>query len=37
VTLGGIMSDPQTRAVMNRVDMDRMRGQGASVLADQPL
>ncbi|CAL1692535.1 hypothetical protein MMB232_02709 [Brevundimonas subvibrioides] len=37
VTLGGVMSDPQTRAVLNRVEMERMRGQGASVLADQPL
>jgi len=37
VTLGGVMSDPQTRAVLNRVEMDRMRSSGASVLADQPL
>ena len=37
VTLGGIMADPQTRAVLGRVEMERMRGQGASVLADQPL
>ena len=37
VTLGGVMSDPQTRAVLGRVELERMRGQGASVLADQPL
>jgi len=37
VALGGVLSDPQTRAVLERVEMERMRGRGASVLADQPL
>ncbi|AQR61267.1 signal peptide peptidase SppA [Brevundimonas sp. LM2] len=37
VTLGGVMADPQTQAILGRVEMERMRGQGASVLADQPL
>ncbi|WP_396592721.1 signal peptide peptidase SppA [Brevundimonas sp. R86498] len=37
VALGGVMADPQTRAVMSRIQTERLRGQGASVLADQPL
>jgi len=37
VTLGGVMADPRAQAILSRVEADRMRGQGASVLADQPL
>ena len=37
VTLGGVMADPRAQAVLSRVETERMRGQGASVLADQPL
>jgi protease-4 len=37
VALGGVMADPQTRALLSRVETERMRGQGASVLADRPL
>ena len=37
VMVGGVMSDPQARAVMQQVQAERMRGQGATVLADQPL
>ena len=37
VTLGRVMADPQAQAILSRVEADRMRGQGASVLADQPL
>ncbi len=36
VMLGGVMSDPQAQAVMRRIEGDRMRSQGAVVLADQP-
>ena len=37
VALGGVMADPRAQAVLSRVETERMRGQGASVLADQPL
>ncbi|WP_298158373.1 signal peptide peptidase SppA [Brevundimonas sp.] len=37
VTLGGVMADPRAQAMLSRVQTERMRGQGASVLADQPL
>lgn len=37
VAIGGVMADPQAQAMINRVQTERMRGQGASVLADQPL
>jgi len=37
ITIGGVMADPQAQALMNRIDAERMRGQGAVVLADQPL
>jgi protease IV len=37
VALGGIMASPEGRAVMSRIETQRMRGQGATVLADQPL
>ena len=37
VMLGGVMADPQAQAVMRRIDSDRMRSQGAVVLADQPV
>ena len=36
VMLGGVMADPQTQAVMRRIEGERMRSQGAVVLADQP-
>lgn len=36
VTLGGVMADPQAQAVMRRIEGERMRSQGAVVLADQP-
>lgn len=37
VTLGGVMADPRSQAILSRIETERMRGQGASVLADQPL
>jgi protease-4 len=37
VMLGGVMSDPAAQATLRQVRTERMRGQGASVLADQPL
>lgn len=37
VMVGSVMSDPQARAMMRQVQTERMRGQGATVLADQPL
>ena len=37
VMLGGVMADPQAQALMRRVEGERLRGQGASVLAEQPL
>jgi protease-4 len=37
VMLGGVMADPQAQAAMRQVQTARMRGEGATVLADQPL
>jgi protease-4 len=37
IMVGSVMSDPQARAMMRQVQTERMRGQGATVLADQPL
>jgi protease-4 len=37
VGIGGVMADPQARVVMQRIESDRMRSAGASVLAEQPL
>jgi protease-4 len=37
VAIGGVMGDPDARAVVQQVQAERMRGQGAVVLADQPL
>lgn len=37
VMLGGVLSDPEMRAVAREVQADRMRREGAVVLADQPL
>lgn len=37
VMVGGVMSDPQAQSALRRVQAERMRGQGATVLADQPL
>ena len=37
VRLNGVMSDPDVQAVMARARAERMRSQGAVVMADQPL
>ncbi len=37
VMLGGVLADPQAQAVLGEVRTARMRGDGATVLADQPL
>ena len=37
VMLGGVMADPQAQAVMRRIEGERMRSEGAVVLADQPV
>jgi len=37
VAIGGVMSDPQARAVFRGVEAERMRAGGAVVMADQPL
>ena len=37
IAIGGVMADPRAETLMRRVEADRMRGQGAVVLADQPL
>ncbi len=37
IAIGGVMADPQAEAVMRRIQTDRLRGQGAVVMADQPL
>ncbi|MBB3873317.1 signal peptide peptidase SppA [Brevundimonas mediterranea] len=37
VMLGGVMADPQAQAVMRRIEGERMRSEGAVVLADQPM
>ncbi|WP_392354224.1 signal peptide peptidase SppA [Brevundimonas sp. LF-1] len=36
VKVGQVMGDPAAQAVLNRVEVDRMRSRGAVVLADQP-
>lgn len=35
--VGAVMDDPDARALMARARTERMRGEGAAVLADQPL
>ena len=37
VGIGGVMADPQAQVVLQRIESDRMRSAGASVLAEQPL
>jgi protease-4 len=37
VMVGGVMADPQAQAVMQRIQGERMRSEGAVVLADQPM
>ena len=37
VMLGGVMNDPAAQATMRRIQADRARQSGATVLADQPL
>ena len=37
VMIGGVVNDPQSQAVIQRVRTERMRSQGAAVLADEPL
>ena len=37
VGVGGVMADPQAQVVLQRIEADRMRSAGASVLAEQPL
>ena len=37
VMVGGVMADPQAQAVMQRIQGERMRSEGAVVLADQPI
>ncbi|CAN5201795.1 signal peptide peptidase SppA [soil metagenome] len=37
ITIGGVMSDPQAQSAIRAIEADRMRGQGAVVMADQPL
>jgi len=36
VKVGQVMGDPAAQAMLNRVEVDRMRSRGAVVLADQP-
>lgn len=36
VGIGGVMNDPAAEATVRRIQTDRARGSGASVLADQP-
>ena len=36
VGIGGVMNDPVAEATVRRIQTDRARGAGASVLADQP-
>ena len=36
VGIGGVMNDPQAEAAVRRIQADRARASGASVLADQP-
>ena len=37
IAIGGVMADPQAEALMRGVEADRLRSQGAVVMADQPL
>ncbi len=37
IAIGGVMADPHAQAILSRAQTERLRGQGASVLADQPL
>lgn len=37
VMLGRVMADPQAQAVLGELRTQRLRGEGATVLADQPL
>ncbi|MDP3400174.1 MAG: signal peptide peptidase SppA, partial [Brevundimonas sp.] len=37
IMIGGAVEDPQAQAVMRRIEADRMRREGAVVLADRPL
>ncbi|WP_226634823.1 signal peptide peptidase SppA [Brevundimonas poindexterae] len=37
ILIGGAVEDPQAQAVMRRIEADRMRREGAVVLADRPL
>lgn len=37
VAIGGVMADPQVQATLRTVEAERMRSQGAVVMADQPL
>lgn len=37
ILIGGAIDDPQAQAVMRRIEADRMRREGAVVLADRPL
>jgi protease-4 len=36
VGIGGVMNDPQAEAAVRRIEADRQRAAGASVLADTP-
>lgn len=36
VGIGGVMNDPQTEAAVRRIQIERARASGASVLAEQP-
>jgi len=36
IGVGGVMNDPQAEAVVRRLEADRARASGATVLADQP-
>ena len=37
VGIGGVMNDPAAEATVRRIQADRARASGASVLADQPF
>ena len=36
VGIGGVMNDPEAEAAVRRIETERQRASGASVLADQP-
>jgi protease-4 len=36
IGIGGVMDDPQAEAAFRRVQTERARASGSSVLADQP-